>query len=185
MPSFWLIIGVIGLCGLLYLIFLIVLLWKRKFVLLLVFLLLPLLSYKIFQYYWFTKILPAQIEVTYPLSLGTESGLIREGCGVAVFKVSQRTLQEIQSGGLTFLNSATKSRGYSDPYHQFELWQESPAPLNWVRNGTWFMCSQPEKTLSDEIIKAAKRRGSYYTTKPEGQLFIIPSLGYVVLSYSG
>jgi len=185
MPSFGLIIGVVGLLGLLYLIFAIVLLLKRKFIFLLVFLLIPFISYKTFQYYWFAKILPAQIEVTYPLSLGTESGLIREGCGVAVFKVSKTTLLEIQNGGLAFLNKATKSRGYSKPYYQFEQWQESPVPPNWVRQGAWFMCSEPSTILTEEIIKAAKESGSYYTTKPEGQLFIIPSLGYVVLSYNG
>ena len=185
MSLFWLIIAVVLLLGLAYLIFIIVLLVKRNFILALLFLFFPYFSFKAFQYYWFTEILPAPIEVSYPLSMGQESGIVMKGCGVAVFKLSESTLAEIEREGLDFLNRATISRGYNDPYYQFEQWSETPVPQDWVSEGAWFMCAVPNESLVKKIIKAAKESGSYYTKKREGELMVIPSLGYVVLSYNG
>lgn len=179
------IIWLVGLFCLLFLIFIVVLLWKRKFVLLLVLLSLPYFSLKIYQYYWFTNILPTQIAVTYPLSMGQASGMIMSGCGVAVFKLSKSTVVDIEKDSLALLNRATQSRGFDTPYYTFKQWTETPVPPNWVSEGAWFMCSVPNKTLTKEIIKAAKEPGSYYTTKPEGELLVIPSLGYAVISYNG
>ena len=160
----------------------------------------PFLAYEIFQYYWYAEVLPSQIKITYPISIGDESGF-REGCGVAVFKVSKETIESIKKNGLEFFDGATQGRGYpkpkeplsfadhrklSDYYsHTYENWKETPVPEGWVSEGSWFMCSVIRKDVAREIVKAAKLPGSFYTTKREGKLVVIPSLGYVVFSYYG
>ncbi|MDP1683231.1 MAG: hypothetical protein Q8L39_15840 [Burkholderiales bacterium] len=157
-------------------------------------------AYEAFQYYWYSLVLPSQIQITYPVSIGDESGF-REGCGVAVFKVSDKTIEAIQKNGLKFFDGATQGRGYPKPseplsfsdrkklsdyyYHTYETWKETPVPPGWVSEGSLFMCSVIRDDVAREIVKAAKLPGSFYTTKPEGQLFVIPSLGYVVFSYYG
>ncbi len=155
-----------------------------------VILLSPFFAYEAFQYYWYALVLPPQIQITYPVSIGDESHF-REGCGVAVFKVSDKTIEAIQKDGLKFFDGATQGRGYPKPseplygYHTYETWKETPVPFGWVSEGTWFMCSVIRPDVAREIVKAAKLPGSFYTIKPEGQLLVIPSLGYVVFSYYG
>jgi hypothetical protein len=165
---------------------------KRYFKTIVVILLLPFFGYEAFQYYWYSLVLPSQIQITYPVSIGDESGF-REGCGVAVFKVSDKTIEAIQKEGLKFFDAATQGRGYPKPseplsfsdYHTYDTWKETPVPPSWVSEGSWFRCSVIRDDVAREIIKAAKLPGSFYTTQPEGQLLVIPSLGYVVFSYYG
>lgn len=160
----------------------------------------PFFAHEAFQYYWYSLALPAQIQITYPVSIGEESGF-REGCGVAVFKVSCKTIESIQKDGLKFFDGATQSRGYPKPseplsfsdreklsyyaYHTYETWKETPVPPGSVGEGSWFMCSVIRPDVAREIVKAAKLPGSFYTIKPDGQLLVIPTLGYVVFSYNG
>lgn len=183
-----------------FLVVLVKLFKKGYFKTIVVILLSPFLAYEIFQYYWYAAVLPSQIKVTYPVSIGDESGF-REGCGVAVFKVSDETIEAIQNGGLKFFDGATQGRGYPKPkeplsfsdhrklsdyyYHTYENWKETPVPQSWVSEGSWFMCSVIRREVARKIVIAAQKSGSFYTTKPEGQLIVIPSLGYVVFSYYG
>ena len=173
---------------------------KGNFKSIVVILLAPFLAYEVFQYCWYAAVLPSQIKITYPVSIGDESGF-REGCGVAVFKVSDETIEDIQKNGLKFFDGATQGRGFPKPkeplsfsdhkklsdysYHTYETWKETPVPPNWVSEGSWFMCSVIRHDVAREIIKAAKLPGSFYTTKREGELVVIPSLGYIVFSYNG
>lgn len=171
--------------------YMLVKLWrKERFVLLLVSAISPFLAYKAFQYYWYAQVLPAEIEIVYPVAAGEESGF-REGCSVAVYKLSARSLDTIKKKGLAFFDGATQARGYSNPsnrdyhYYTYELWKETPIPAGWTSEGAWFMCSVIGSQLEREIIAAAKQGGAYYTVKQEAQLVVIPSLGYVVFSSYG
>jgi hypothetical protein len=171
--------------------FALVKLFKKKYYkTIVVILLLPFFAYEALQYYWYSLVLPTKIQITYPVSIGDESGF-REGCGVAVFKVSDKTIESIQKEGLKFFDGATQGRGYTNPrersyyYNSYENWKETPVPYSWVREGSWFMCSVIRPDVAREIVKAAKLPGSFYTVKREGELLVIPSLGYVVFSYYG
>ncbi len=173
---------------------------KSNYKTIVVILLSPFFVYETFQYYWYSLAIPAQIQITYPVSIGDEAGF-REGCGVAVFKVSDKTIEAIQKDGLKFFDGATQGRGYPKPnepysfsdrkklsdyhYYTYEAWKETPVPNSWISEGSWMMCSVIRADVARDIIKAAKLAGSFYTTKPEGQLFVFPSLGYVVFSYYG
>lgn len=144
----------------------------------------PYLSYKMAQYFWFRSILPEQIAVTGPVSIGEEGG-IREGCGVAVFRLSTSTRKAIEAEGLEFFEGVDQSRGYSDHYHSFSAWKESPVPQEWGGDGSMFMCSVISPRLARKIQEAARLPGAYYATKHEGQLYVLPSIGLVVFSFYG
>lgn len=179
------------LAALLLYFYVLVKLWrKERFVLLLVSALSPFLAYKAFQYHWYAQVLPAEIEIAYPVAVGEESGF-REGCSVAVYKLSADSLEAIQKKGLTFFDGATQARGYSNSadrnyhFYTYKPWKETPIPAGWTSEGSWFMCSVIGSQLEREIIAAAKQGGAYYTVKQEAQLLVIPSLGYVVFSSYG
>lgn len=145
----------------------------------------PFVAYNAFQYYWFSKVLPAQIGITYPISISEEGGF-REGCGTAAFKVSDETLEAIRRDGIKFFSSATQARGHlSDSYYKYEEWKETPVPPSWTSEGSWMWCSGLSNETHAKIVAAAKQSGAYYTTKHEAQLILIPSLGYVVFSFFG
>jgi hypothetical protein len=166
------------------------LLRKGRFVLVLVLSAMPFVAYKAFQYYWYAQVLPAKFEIAYPVAVGDES-YFREGCGVAVYKLSANSLDAIKKQGLEFFNGATQARGYSDPsdseynYHTYMPWKQTPLPAAWTSEGSWFMCSVISVELEKAIVAAAKQGGAYYTSKDEGQLLVLPSLGYVVFSFYG
>jgi hypothetical protein len=148
-------------------------------------LLFPFVANEAFQYYWFAKVIPEKIGITYPVSIKDEGGF-REGCGTAVFKVSDSTLEAIKKDGLKFFSGATQGRGHlSEPYYQYAEWQETPVPPSWTSEGSWILCTGLSHSEHSKIVSAAKESGAYFTMKHEGQLVLIPSLGYVVFSFFG
>lgn len=148
-------------------------------------LLLPFIAIEAFQYYFFAKVIPQNIGINYPVSINDEGGF-REGCGTVVFKVSDSTLETIKKDGLKFFSGATQGRGHlGNPYYRYTEWKETPVPPSWTSEGSWMLCSGLSNSEHSKIVSAAKRGGAYYTMKPEGQLVLIPSLGYVVFSFFG
>lgn len=145
----------------------------------------PYIAYKVFQYCWYVSAVPSEIGITWSITIGDEF-YGREGCGVAVFKLSRETIEAIKARGLRYFDSATQGRGHTnDYYYRYETWKETPVPSDWTSNGTWIMCSVISNDLIHKITEAAKRKGSYYTTKSEGELIVFPALGFVVFSYYG
>lgn len=151
--------------------------------------------------YWldsqnFSKgLLPEKIEVSGSVLI-KEEFLIREGCGIKVFKVSKNTLTQINQQGLTFFKNTTKARGYDldkhryNHYYSYEQWQETPVQESEENRNFWagLSCAEGlnlDKPLSEKIALAANTKGSYYTGHDEGQLVVIPRLGIVIFSYSG
>ncbi len=158
---------------------------KQAYLVLTLVALAPFVAYEAIQYHWFSKVLPAQIGVTYPISISDEGGF-REGCGTAVFKVSDETLEAIKKKGLSVLSGATQARGHpNESYYKYEEWKETPVPPSWLSEGSWMLCSSLSDATQAKIVAAATQKGAYYTTKAEGQLILIPSLGYVVFSFFG
>ncbi|AVR98475.1 hypothetical protein [Pseudoduganella armeniaca] len=145
----------------------------------------PIIANEAFQYIWYKKAIPEKIGITYPISTSDETGF-REGCGTIVFKLSAETLAMIKKDGLKFFAGATQGRGHPDePYYAYAEWQETPLPPDWTSEGSWMPCSELSHSEHAAIVSAAKAHGAYYTTKEEGQLVLIPSLGYIVYSFFG
>ncbi|WUR12485.1 hypothetical protein E7V67_022715 [[Empedobacter] haloabium] len=145
----------------------------------------PIIANEVFQYIWYRKAIPEKIGITYPISTYDETGF-REGCGTIVFKLSDETLALIKKDGLKFLAGATQGRGHpGEHYYRYAEWQETPLPPDWTSEGSWMICSGLSNGDHARIVAAAKSRGAYFTTKDEGTLVLIPSLGYIVYSFFG
>lgn len=158
---------------------------KQTYLLAVAIFLLPFAATEAFQYYWFAKAIPEKIGITYPVSIKDEGGF-REGCGTVVFKVSDSTLEAIKKEGLNFFSGATQGRGHlSEPYYQYAEWKETPVPPSWISEGSWLLCTSLSDSELSKIVSAAKEHGAYFTKKDEGELVLIPSLGYVVFSFFG
>ncbi len=142
-------------------------------------LVLPGILNEAYQYHSYAKAIPEQIGITYPVSTHDEWG-----CGALVFKVSDDTLAMIKKGGLAFFAGATQGRGHpGNRYYQYAQWKETPVPPSWTSEGSWMFCTTLSNGEHSKIVSAAKSGGAYYTTKDEGELILIPSLGYVVYSF--
>lgn len=163
---------------------------NKKFIPLLLIILSPYAAYKTLLYSHYKAVLPSKIEVSYPVSIG-EEGIFREGCSIAIFRLSDSTLQGIKTKGLDFFENALQARGHNagerdDYYYRYEAWRETPIPPNWTSEGSWFICSNlANQQLLSNIVDASKKLGAYYTTKQEGELVVVPSLKLVVFSSFG
>ncbi len=109
----------------------------------------------------------------------------------AIFQLDDATRNEIDRKGLPFFDDARQGRGHPPGSHRqsyckYEPWQETPVPQKWIR-GSWsgLSCMELPQELSRAIVEAAKQPGSYFTTKREAELLVIPSLGLIVFTYFG
>lgn len=94
-------------------------------------------------------------------------------CGGAIFKLSQSTIDAIESEGLNFFKDIT---GYS--------WKETPVPDTWTSDGAWpgLSCiSRGNKNkLIRQITKTVELPDSYYTGSTNFTILVLPKLGLVV-----
>jgi len=151
---------------------------------------------------WYKAAIPSQIGISGAAFISGESGF-REGCGAAAFYLTDTAVQKIEREGLDFFKSALHGRGYPKPeglltfegreqlgkynYYTYNVWQETPVPASWVSEGAWLglTCVHGHSELLHQVVQLAKQPGSYYATKPEGELIVIPKLKLVILSYFG
>ena len=114
-------------------------------------------------------------------------------CGGAIFKLSQSTIDEIESEGLSFFEDATRSRRKKPEEKESEgkkpgyFWQETPVPDTWTSDGAWsgLACiSRGNKNkLIRQITKASELPGSYYTGTARNSnytILVLPKLGLAV-----
>ncbi|MCC5652151.1 hypothetical protein LC609_20470 [Nostoc sp. XA013] len=141
----------------------------------------------VFKYYWYSGFIPAKIEITYAIHIGGVSGIIREGCGAAIFRLSDATADAISRKGLDFFNDALYSRKSKERRYTYSSWKETPVPNSWTSEGTWpgLGCSGASRSLLSQILLAASKKGSYYSSKDEAWIVVIPSFKLVVFSYFG
>ncbi|MHC5824626.1 MAG: hypothetical protein ACYT04_54480 [Nostoc sp.] len=143
-------------------------------------------AWSAFNYYWYSNLIPAKIGITYAIHIRGESGL-REGCGVAIFRLSDAIADAISRKRLDFFNDVIYSRKSKDRYYTYSSWKETPVPNSWTSEGTWpgLGCSGASRSLLSQILLAASKKGSYYSSKDEAEILVIPSFKLVVFSYFG
>ncbi|MCC5659586.1 hypothetical protein LC608_21950 [Nostoc sp. XA010] len=139
-----------------------------------------------FNYYWYSDFIPAKIGITYAIHIGGESHF-REGCGAAIFRLSDATADAISRKGIDFFNDAIYSRKSKARRYTYSSWKETPVPNSWTSDGTWpgLDCSGASRSLLSQILLAASKKGSYYSSKDEAWIVVIPSFKLVVFSYFG
>jgi len=121
--------------------------------------------------------------------------MVREGCGVAIFELSENTLNQIKEQGLSFFEGATRARSYNpdkDRYNglkSYEEWRETPMLFENSPNHKFWIglscASNLDESLREAILSAISVQGSYYTGHYEAGLVVIPKMRLVILSYEG
>jgi hypothetical protein len=129
--------------------------------------------------------IPDDLELEEVVFQDGQSG-IREGCGTAIFRLSDKTLSYVRSEGLAFLQSARSGRKgrFDQPPKQYQTWKVTPTGKGeYIFQG----CSNQDESpkVLSEAMRAANKDGAYYTRGHEIDLVIIPSLGILVLSHNG
>ena len=149
---------------------------------LLVLILVPMKGCSHWQVSLYRQAIPPQFE---PLRIlhHDEVSDFREGCGFAIFRLSDKDLARLRSEGLAYLETARLGRD-GDPYHQYKPWSATPAPRdeNLFRGVS---CIDEPPELLNQAIRAAYKEGAFFTTGHEQDLVVIPALGILVYSYNG
>ena len=158
------------------------------------------LGYALFETNFYRRALPEQLEITGLATTGSDFNPLlllvpmrHEACGAVVFQMSQHTVDAIAKNGAAFFETARQGRGYSkghplSHYYSYEPWQETPLPSGWIGDGIWSLglhCARLDRALVQRMAAAAREPGSYYTTKSEAQLVVIPRLKLIVFTYFG
>ncbi|MGI0117843.1 hypothetical protein [Zooshikella sp. RANM57] len=146
----------------------------------------PVLGWVVFEDYWYRQFIPKEIGLAYRLSIGSDSGF-REGCGVAVFKLSDETYQQISHEGISFFKNIQQARGSSDYSHSYGDWSATPRK-DWTRDEDiyWGFCGgNLSESLQSLIIHRGKQEGSFYAFSHEAWLMIIPQEKLVIYSHNG
>ncbi|WP_137974791.1 hypothetical protein [Pseudomonas sp. F(2018)] len=160
--------------------------WLHRVVLLNCWALLCLyLMFKLFERSHFIDALPAAIEPGGVVLISGESGF-REGCGVAVFRLSGETRDALNNSGLAALGEARQARGYADDYYHFEAWQSTPVLAGEISEG-WppLACADADEDLERRILLAMQSPGSFHARKHEALLLVLPAEGLIVFGYFG
>lgn len=106
-------------------------------------------GYKLAERSYAIDALPAPLEVDGLVLVGGESGF-REGCGVAVLRMSPALRSRLQREGLAALQQARQARGYADDdYYRYEPGRRCPRramATGWRRSSSG--CSAPTPMTS-------------------------------------
>ena len=87
--------------------------------------LLPIKGCNYWQVELYRKAIPPQFELL-EIVHHDEVGGFREGCGFAIFRLSDANLVRIRSQGLAYFETASLGKD-GRPYHQYQLWKATPA----------------------------------------------------------
>lgn len=144
--------------------------------------LLPIKGCNHWQVELYRKAIPPQFELG-EIVYHDERSDLREGCGVAIFRLSEESLARIHREGLTYLESARLGRD-GVPYHQYQSWKATPAAKeeNLFRGAH---CVEEEHELLKHAQRFRRKEGAFFTTGPEQDLVLIPSLGVLIFSHNG
>lgn len=139
---------------------------------------------------WYMGMVPAGIGLSGTVEIDGQSGLT-EGCGAAVFRLSEATVTSLNARGIDALAGARQARAHDGAHHAYSEWRSTPH----VQTGDgltladrWLAgmgCASLPKDLGAGIRQALKTRGAFYATTREAGLIVIPSLGVAVFSYFG
>ena len=155
--------------------------------------------YKLIGYLYFLVLsthygsyIPTSFEIEENVFAGDRIGGFIEGCGVAVFKLSEKTSASISGGGVTFLNKNSKIS--NSKHKQYNAWRETPFVfeldeylvfghlVNEDAGGN--TCVDFPSPLKENILSAINRPGAFYTRfNKNTELLVIPSLTLAVFSH--
>lgn len=130
----------------------------------------------------YRQAIPPQFELVEALHHDEIVGF-REGCGYAIFRLSEDNLVRIRRQGLAYFDAAQLGRD-GKPYHQYQPWQATPTNEHkQLFRGQ--SCAGEASELLEQAQRAVGRDGVFFTTGHEQDLVVIPDLGLIIYSYNG
>jgi len=149
---------------------------------LLVLILLPMKGCSHMQVELYRQAIPPQFDIVEALHHDEIVGF-REGCGYAIFRLSEDNLARIGRQGLAYFDAAQLGRD-GKPYHQYQPWKATPtSEQEQLFRGQ--SCAGEPSELLEQAQRAAAREGAYFTTGHEQDLVVVPALGLLIYSYNG
>ena len=156
-------------------------------------------GWRYLEYVHYRNAIPSAIGVSSLVISGSNISLLEalilplppDDCGGAIFSMSHRTARAIQESGIEYFNQVAHGRGRDGgrPTHKYGDWKETPVPYSWVSEGSWpglfcirgrYRYGYPEA----QVLSAAKKPGSYYTSSTRGgQIIVIPDLKLVSYTF--
>lgn len=140
--------------------------------------------YLVYEYAWYRGSLPRDVGVLWPIEISGK-GNVFGGCGAVIFHLSPGTKASINKEGVTYFRNARQARKSSKFHYRYENWKETPLPRAFLGDGMWpgLACSDADIERKKAIVASAKMDGSYYSTKSNALLLVIPNRRIVVYSY--
>jgi hypothetical protein len=146
--------------------------------------------------------LPADIETSGTVQIGGRDAIWHDGCGAAIFKLSNNAVADIEQKGLKYFAAALQARD-DDPYRDerlsslvrtregYKAWAKTPLPIKGPNAKGWLGldCMPHGDTANDLLLELIRREsyaeGSYFTStqSPGVTLMTIPKLRVVVYAY--
>lgn len=147
-----------------------------------VLILVPMKGCSHLQVSFYRQAIPPQFESLEVLHHDEVSGF-REGCGFAIFRLSDKNLARLRSDGLTHLETARLGRD-GKPYNQYKPWNATPAPMDELLFRGASCINEPPELLN-QAQRAAYKEGAFFTTGDEKDLVVVPALGILIYSFNG
>ena len=147
---------------------------------------LPMQVLDAYQVRLYRNAIPAKLGLD-QLIFHDERSDIREGCGVAIFRLSDASLADVRRLGIAYFADATQGRD-GERYHQYGPWRQGlPAqgPRPDLLRGWHCLDEDGSPALLDEVHQAVERGEAFYTTGSEMDLIVVPRLKVMVFSHDG
>jgi hypothetical protein len=145
---------------------------------------LPMKVWNYWEIHTYREMIPSQFELSETVYHDEQLAGLIEGCGVAIFRLSDKTLVRIRHEGLAYLESTRLGRE-GDSYPHYQPWKVTPAVGNENLFRGAHCAHKPPATLQQAQLFVRHKEGSFFTTGYEKDLVIIPSLGVLIFSYNG
>ena len=152
----------------------------------LILIIISVISWNYFQVNVYKNAIPEKIEIE---SVIFHDGIsdFREGCGMAIFKISKKSISDMQKGGLAYFENATIGRN-GDDYNSYKKWKRTlfiDSHNDRIFRGVHCVKESDLPLVWRQIEKEAIGNGSFFTTGSEQDLLVIPNLGVIVFSFNG
>ena len=148
--------------------------------------LLPLSVYIAYDAYRIYNLIPPQFDVEYPpISFAEDLGF-NDGCVFGLFRLSNENSIAISKNPSGFFKNKAYRRWSSDKSDNYGEWHELKTSRESENMINWNICSDINYEIRKNIAEAIKKNEVFYTKAEGGNelLFVIPSLKYMIYSYS-
>jgi hypothetical protein len=156
-------------------------------------LLLSCAAYLSFQHWesnWYRGLIPSEVDVSDALLIDGESGF-REGCGVAIFKLTPQMRERLKVQGLAAFEGPLDPQANVHHPSDMHPWAKTP----YVETGdgmtledTWqagLSCADKKPDLLRSIKIALRQPGSFVKKLHEAAVIVVPVSGIAALVYFG